>query len=116
MVEEGPAGGQTVPVSEGVHHQYDVRPVTPPSWVALKIISVSKEVGGGAVYSPVYLSSNTGGDRAVIMVDVPLGLTGVHHLQADLEASIVDDPVVSVLQYWAVLRDKPPGQHPHGQG
>ena len=71
------------------------------------------EVGQSA---PVYLSSNTGGDRAVIMVDVSLGLTGVHHLQADLQASIVDDPVVSVLQHWAVLIDKPPGQHPHGQG
>ena len=57
-------------------------------------------VRGGAVY----LSSNTGGDTAVIMEGVSLGLTGVHHFQADLEASIVDDPVVSVLQHRAVVR------------
>ena len=46
----------------------------------------------------------------------PLALTGVHHLQADLQTSIVDGPVVSVLQDRRVLRDEPPGQHPDSQG
>ena len=63
-----------------------------------------------------YLGSNTGGDGAVIMECFPLALTGVHHLQADLQTSIVDGPVVSVLQDRRVLRDEPPGQHPDSQG
>ena len=50
------------------------------------------------------------------MEDLTLALAGVHHLQTDLQASIVDNPVVSVLQNGRVLRDKPPGQHPHSQG